>query len=83
VKNPTITLAWATLIAPESTAAAVPGHSANAVPRFTIRVAAPGAIRVTPDNHDAVDPAPRVFAVPRASRSTTNRTRKASRSVIR
>lgn len=30
-----------------------------------------GAIRDTPDNHAAVEPAPNVFAVPRASRSAT------------
>jgi hypothetical protein len=36
-----------------------------------------------PDNHDAVEPAPKVFAVPRVSRSATRRTRNASRSPMR
>jgi len=82
-KNPRMTFACATLIAPLSTAAAVSGRSARALPRLTIWVAAPEAIRVTPDSHEAVEPAPRVFAVPRDSKSATSRIRNASKSPMR
>ena len=83
LKQLTITFACPALIAPASKAAAASGRETSALPRFTICVAAPGVIRVTPDNHDAVLPAPKVFAVPRVSRSATNRTRSASKSPIR
>ncbi len=47
-----------------------------------MRVAVPGDIRDTPDNH-AVEPTPNAFAVPRDSTSATNRTRSASNCTIR